>query len=207
MFFSFFFLSVWCYFLVLNCLQVCRQSIVIMLMLFSQSDFFHLIVTGILIGSWKTIKKKKCCRSQRASFNQFSLDLFSIRWEETLVNVGAWANRTEPDESFPNMGDDLREQTRSWKPQINTRTCTCYVTIVRVFLGVMSEVLFLTHVTNLFFCSSDFYYLWRMWPICVIKACVECFRTWNQINVNLMQLWNHVLSYLQHEPLSKLKWL
>lgn len=40
----------------------------------------------------------------------------------------------------------------------------------------------------------------KMWPIRVMKACVECFRTWNQINVNLMQLWNVLCAFVSSIP-------
>lgn len=60
------------------------------------------------------------------------------------------------------------------------------------FWGGRSEVLFQSHVSGLSCrhllilttCGK------KTWPTRVMKACLECFRTWNQINVNLMQLWN-----------------
>lgn len=116
--------------LVLNCLQVCCQSIVIMLMLWHFSAN-QISFTWLLRVSWLVLERlSKCCHSQRAYFNLptvlfgIILDPVGILIEETLVNVGAWANHTEPDERiYEDMGDDLRERTRSWKHRIDTRAC------------------------------------------------------------------------------------
>lgn len=99
--------------LFLNCLQAFCQSIVIMLMLwhFSANQISFLIVTGMLIGYWKTIIVLSVLHSQGTYFSLVPvlfgilLDLVGILLEETLVNVEAWANHTEPDERFWNMDD------------------------------------------------------------------------------------------------------
>lgn len=99
--------------LFLNCLQAFCQSIVIMLMLwhFSANQISFLIVTGMLIGYWKTIKVLSVLHSQGTYFSLVPvlfgilLNPVGILFEETLVNVGTWANHTEPDERFWNMGD------------------------------------------------------------------------------------------------------
>lgn len=99
---------------------------------FSQSDFFLLIVTGMLIG-WLS---KRC---------QFYVARESSRFwiEETLVNVGAWANRGGWERCI--VGD-FSGNGRAPEMQF--------------VLGVTSEVLFLTHVAK-----ALLLLLWLLLPV------------------------------------------
>lgn len=82
--------------LFLNCLQVFCRSIVIMLMLwhFSANQISFLIVTGMLISCWKTIKVLSVLHSQGTYFSILPvlfgilLDPVAILLEETLWMLG-----------------------------------------------------------------------------------------------------------------------
>ncbi len=107
------FLSIWLYYYFSTVYKLFCQFIVIMLMLwhFSANQISFLIVTGMLIGYWKTIIVLSVLHSQGTYFSLVPvlfgilLDPVGILLEETMVNVGAWTNHTEPDERFWNMGD------------------------------------------------------------------------------------------------------
>lgn len=137
--FSFFFFFFVCMILllVLNCLQVCCQSIVIMLMLWHFSAN-QISFTWLLRVSWLVLERlSKCCHSQRAYFNLptvlfgIILDPVGILIEETLVNVGAWANHTEPDERFLwghgwlSQGTDALLKTPNRHSHMLTEVCVC----------------------------------------------------------------------------------
>lgn len=95
-----YFLSIWLYYYFSTVYKLFCQSIVIMLMLwhFSANQISFLIVTGMLIGCWKTIIVLSVLHSQGTYFSLVPvlfgtlLDPVGILLEETLMNVGAWAN-------------------------------------------------------------------------------------------------------------------
>lgn len=100
----------------------------------------------------------------------------------------------------PNEMRSLYREARNRSDSVHIDACLCFRSAVwgafpELRLGPLSSAT-LTLTT----CGN------KMWPIRVMKACLECFRTWNQINVNLMQLWNLCVRVCIIKPASCLNW-
>lgn len=149
--------------LFLNCLHFLsiHCSCFNALTLFSQSDFFHLIVTGILIGYRKTIKVLLVLHldsiDRGTYYNLLMVLCGFILNQMGVLYVGAWANHKKPDERFWSTGDISGNRHACKNPS------TCFVLTCWAVCGSLPDLLVKVNVT------------WCFASVCFRERCLRGF--------------------------------